>query len=285
MPATKASSKRQRFVRAKDAEHKLTPVKLHALQTIAQSGFLATDQVRDIHGWSPKTANGHLRDLFDMGLLDRMPVPGSLTGSSSVLEANLHYPTPAGLKELAKWGLAPERETPVVLKHLAHALAIRDTVVWLSRSARTHPGHALEVWNCGTAIALGSIYMDALFSYRFANPGVVIGFLETDTGSERGISGGQGDRWAAKLSAYSAAYEDPNRVAIRALTGSRNARLVITVPTKERGLWIAERLVDTPIAEFAWIVQLPTLAKSDLYSAIWLRPTGEVTSFLPKESL
>jgi DNA-binding CsgD family transcriptional regulator len=289
--AQKPPVRKRRFERAARADHPLTGIKLEVLRTVAESRFLSTPQVAALAGLSPKSSRDHLRDLFDMGLLDVVPVPqAAFGGSPFTLAAKVHVPTRKGIEALDQFGIAPPDagKAPVsVTRHysfLAHELAVRDVLVWLTRSARANPGHAVERWACVGELRALDRRVDAAFAYRFSpdeNGPAVGGLVEADMGTERGTSGGASDRWAEKLAGYAAVFEQPTRDAVISLTGLTRARLVVTVPTQERADWIARRAAGTPVERYTWVAVRQELEAADVYAPVWLRPDGSRQPFVP----
>jgi hypothetical protein len=277
---TASNKHRKWYERAPKPAHKLTYLKMEVLRSLALSQFLTTRHVQGIHGFSEKAARGHLRDLYDMGLIDRMPVQGSMIGKAALLDADLHFPTREGIKKL-ELSARPGDGTPQLSAHsMPHEFAVRDALVWLACSARSHAGHAVETWDCSGTPLCGA-KMDALFVYRLAESGVAVGFLEVDMGTERGTAGSRTDRWGVKIAAYGEAFADTEHKAIKAITGGRgNARLVITVPTPVRANWIMERLRGTAAGQYAWIGVQQDLVGMDIYSPVWCRSDGAEQAFI-----
>jgi hypothetical protein len=283
--------RRKRNERSSRAGHGLTPAKMAALQAVAESKFLSTEQVAALRGWSGKTARLHLRDLFDLGLLDRMAVPGVLVGTRALLAPFVHYPTADGLRALETWGMLPDHALrpsayrPALTAFLAHELAVRDGLVWMTAAARSVPGHAVEKWDCSAGLAAFGTAVDAVFVYR-VRPGeqraLIAGFLEADMGTERGTSGGRYDRWAAKLRSYGELFSEQSRETIFKLTGRRsNACLAVTVTDAARAVWIRERARGTPVAERLWIAVRDDLKGAGAEAPVWLAPDGEYRPFVP----
>jgi DNA-binding CsgD family transcriptional regulator len=290
-----ASPRRKRFERAATAEHMLTPLKIEALRLLAESRFLSTAQVERIMGWSDKTARGHLRDLYDLGLTDRLPVPGAVLGTTALLAANVHYPTRAGVKALERLGLLPDGVRTVKSLHptryLAHELGVRDVLAWLSVSARRYALHApyahrVEHWDCSPDLTVFHTTADAVFTYRIAESGkgsVLAGIVEVDRDSERQVSGGRGDRWAAKVEAYDWLFSTEGAERLRVLTGFRRARLLVTVPSAARAEWVARRLAGTLAAPDTRIGVQAELDGADVFAPVWLTPEGGSVALLHRE--
>ena len=283
------STRRRRFVRAEEPAHPLTALKLDALRLIAESRFLSTPQVEALMGISDRAARAHLRDLFDMGLLDVVAVPGiALGGSPFVMAPKVHLPTREGLRTLERLDLRPPGAdrpagyTPAQYAFLAHELSVRDFLVWLTRSSRKHAkaGHLVERWDCGGDLQALSARPDAAFIYQFGpdpegkGGPAVAGLLEADMGSERGTGENRYDRWAQKIGAYGAVFAEESRDALLSLLGVRRARLVVTVPTPARADWILARAREHPVRELLWVAVRSELEGADVHSAVWQRTNG-----------
>lgn len=268
--------RRRRFVRAESSSGALTPHKVEALRVVALAKFLSTPQVARILGLSERAAREHLRNLFDLGYLDVVAVPGIALGKSPlVMGPKLHLPTRSGLQVLERLGISPPgAEKPSAYRPeqyvlLRHELLVRDVLVWLSQSARLW-GHHLERWDCSAGLQVGDARPDALFTYEFGGR-VVEALVEVDRGTERGVSGGASDRWAGKIAAYSALFAD-----------GRRGRIVVTVEDAARAAWVIKRVAGTPLLGRAvWVAVRPDLDESDVFSAVWLRPDGSRSAFVP----
>lgn len=288
--------RKRRFERAAKSDHPLTGKKLDVLQTIAESRFLSTPQVAGIMDMSEKAARDHLRDLFDLGLLDVLPVPQlALGGSPFTLAAKVHVATRKGIDALNQIGIilpldVAKTAAQAVPQYsfLAHELAVRDTFVWLVRSTRANPDHVIERWSCAGDLRVLDRRVDALFVYALspeANAPVVVGLIEADMATERGTSGGATDRWSEKFAGYAAVFAQDDRTALRTLTGGfTRARLVVTVPTKARAEWVARRAAGTGVESYLWVAVRQDMESADVHSPIWLRTSGSDAAFIPKSS-
>lgn len=297
-PPAGAASRRKRFSPG-TAEHALTGLKLDALHLVAESRFLSTAHVEVMMGWSEKTARGHLRDLYDLGLTDRLPVAGALLGTKALLSHNVHYPTARGLKALERVGMLPDgprRRTDLRPSgYLAHELAVRDVLAWLTASARS-AGHRVEKWDCSESLDAFGVRPDAAFAYRVAEPGpsdtgsVLAGLVEVDRGTERSASG-RSDRWARKIDAYARLFSPEEKERMRALTGYRNAVLLVTVPDRARGNWIGKRIEGTAMDRFTLVAVHSELLSPkdkdgkrppvpDVYAPLWEDHSGRLRPLL-----
>jgi hypothetical protein len=284
--ASSNPARRKHYVRA-TPEHRLTATKLEVLRTVALSHFLSTSQVAGVTGLSDKATRDHLRDLLDLGMLEAVAVHRSVFKlGEQGMAPKLHVPTRAGIKALEDVQLLPARapKRPGETSTLPHHLAVRDTLVWLARSARASAdrGHFLERWDCGD-VPVGNARPDALFVYRFEHGEegrAVVGLLEADMGTERAMSG-PADRWATKVAAYGAVFQEESRDTLYAATGFDNARIVVTVGTEARALWIARRVAGSPIESAVWIARREDMANGKAGDAFWYRPDGTRQAFVP----
>lgn len=285
-------TRRRLYERSKTSEHPLTGLKLEVLRTVAASQYLSTPQVAALVNLSEKATRDHLRDLLDLDCLKVLSVPKVVLGQGQYgMAAKVHIPTKTGLETLWEMDLLPiNPESRKVTRSpgyatLAHQLAVRDVLVWLTRSARQHQtaGHSVERWDCTGALAVGDTVPDAVFAYLYepGEPGHRrVGLVEVDRGTERATSGGVNDKWAAKIAAYSAVFEEPKRGTLVSVTGFRRARIVVTVESEGRANWIARRVSGTPIGDFVWLAVRETLAKADVYAPIWFRSDGTRQAFV-----
>ncbi len=281
-----AATKRKRFERSVPG-HSLTSKKLDLLQTVALSHFLTTDQVARAHGLSLRATREHLRNLYDLELLDLEGVSHeALKTGAFGLASKVHVPTRKGLIALYDRDMLPERKQklPGGSVTIGHQLAIRDVGVWVMVSARNHraSGHEVERWECAEVPDVGDAKPDGLFVYQFA-PGdggeVQVGIVEADMGTERGMTG-PSDKWGKKIAAYSAVFGEESRDTLYKAIGFEAARLVVTVETDARASWIAKRVAGSVIAPFTWIAKRTDLLNADVYVPVWLRPDGVRKGFL-----
>jgi DNA-binding CsgD family transcriptional regulator len=288
--------RRRRFQRAAKPPHPFTALQAEVLRLVAESKFLATPQVAALMGVSPKAARDHLRALFDSGLVDILPVPGAAVGTKALIAANVYLPTKEGLRTLDRLDTLPAHADkpasydPARYRFLGHELAVRDVLVWLTRSARLHAGeeHAVTRWDCSSGLLAetdaGAVRPDAVFVYDFGGRGVA-GLVEADMGTERGVAADRSDRWAAKLAAYGRLLEQEDREPLRALTGTTRARIVVSVPSEARAQWVARRAWGTPAERFVWIAlrsEMENAAAADVHApCLWRRPDGSRPPFVP----
>ena len=282
---TSSNERRKRFERAPSAAHSLTPLKVYALRLLAESRFLSTPQVAGLMGISDHAVRSHLRDLYDMGLTDVVAVPGIAVGSKALIAAKIHYPTKAGLSELERLGFLPEDArkaggySPQQFAFLGHELAVRDMLVWLTQSERTHEGHGVKRWDCSGSLQAGPVRPDAVFQYSFGERATVAGILEADMGTQRGTAGDRFDRWSQKAESYAVLFASEE--SIRSLTGGPKARLVVTVPDIARAEWVLSRLRNVPFERAVWVGVREEIEGSSVSDAVWLRPAGTRQAFAP----
>ena len=229
-----------------------------------------------------------------MGLLDVIPVPRAALklGESDPLsltfgsDPKIYRASKKGLDTLVQARLLdpesavrPPAYGPENAAFLGHELAVRDTLVWLTKSARSNDDHRVERWECAAGLAAGGVRPDAIFVYGFGFQ-CVAGMVEADMGTERGNN----RWWTAKFSAYAALFVEESRQTLWDLTGYKRARIVITVPTPARAAWIARQAIEqgegTLVPSQTWITVRSRLADADVRAPVWLRPTGEESGFL-----
>lgn len=278
---TTEATRRKRFVRAAEAEHSITPIKMDMLAAIAACGYLSTPQAAAAMGMLDGAARKHLRDLFDAKLLDTIPVPGAVVGSTALMAPKVHVPTATGLGALSKLGMLGEdssRSRVKEMSYLAHGLAVRDVFAWLARESRNN-GHLLERFELSRIPPVHGVVPDAVFAYRVRDSGprsLIAGFVEADMATERALSG-PADRWARKLEAYGTAYAEKERAAVIAATGYKNPRLIVVVPTAARADWLTRRAAGSPASSRLRIAVRGDLKESGVDDLIWLSPTPDGT--------
>ena len=295
-------SRRRRYARSPRGKDlvSLTPPKMRLLGCLAELRFLSLPQLarlccpserRDL---SQKSVRRHMRELFDVGLVDVLPVsraalaPPDAPNNASLLYGsapNLYAPTRAGLDVLLRAGLVGEEEMKRPLASygpknglfLAHELAVRDVRVWLEECGRESGAEQRVLrWVDGPEAAIGlpsggRVLPDAWFVYQvnFAEPPtVLVGLVEVDRGTERGDR-----RWGEKLVNYEALFAD--RTALSAATGYMNARILVFAPDGARRDrltgFLAEQGRDTA-ARF-WLTGMETTEEASLNAPVWRRPS------------
>lgn len=285
-------ARRRRYARSPgERALALTAVRRALLEGTAELGVASTPQLADYAGVSLKSARRHLRELFDDGLVGVVPVPrvalanpgeaadpGLLWGSAP----NVYVPTAAGARLLEDLGLREgmpvgPRYGPGRGHYLAHRIAVGDVRVWLARALRRYQGHALEDWRAGkeAELDLGGggaprwLRPDARFAYRLGRH-VVVGLVEADRGTEKGHR-----RWGEKVAAYGRLFAGGR---LRALTGFRNVRVIVTAPGARRRDWIARFAAEHANSELAaaiWVAEGAALAGGNLAASVWRRPGAE----------
>jgi hypothetical protein len=295
MAASPERSRRRRRYQRQPPERPLalTPRKLALLQVVAEYGLASLPQLAALSCPSRKSARRHLRDLFDLGLVDVIPVPRvalaePVGGNHAELlygsAPNIYSLTSLGLKALQERGLVQavrlpgQRYGPRNSLFLSHELAVRDVRLWFELSARRHADHQLEIWQDGAAAEIDlkrarppkAVRPDAWLVYRVGDS-VLVGLLEVDRGTERGSR-----RWQEKLAAYELLFQ---RGALRALTGYVNARvLIVTLHARRRdGLadFVAEHASPGLAGRF-WLADRSTMNTPDVHQMGWRQPGSKI---------
>ena len=189
----------KRFERAAP-EHPLTPVKLALLSHLAECSFLTVPQLAGLAGSTPKALRGHMRHLFDMGLVERVGVPRValaeidahsrhtlLFGSAPII----YHLSRAGARTLVEAGMADPEEVKDVPSYgthnslfLAHETQVRDMRVWLEVAVRAHGLPGIQSWVDGARTTIGRVRPDAWFTFPLKGA-TLMGLLEIDRGTER----------------------------------------------------------------------------------------------------
>lgn len=306
------AARRRRYARSPlpDRSVGLTPAKVELLRWLTELRFLSLPQLarlcypskrRDL---SEKSARRHMRELFDAGLVDVLPVsraalapPGSPNDASLLYGSapNVYAPTAQGLRMLLRAGLIGEemlkRPAPAYgpknSLFLAHELAVRDVRVWLECAARSG-GHEVEQWRDGEEAVINldlppfSVRPDAWFSFRMGEV-VLVGLVEVDRGTERGDR-----RWGEKINAYAALFVGSQ---LSSVTGYINARVLVLTPNARRrdqlAAFIGEQTTQQLASHF-WLSDRTILDRSHLVLPIWrqsdslsLKPLVHITSIVP----
>jgi hypothetical protein len=245
-----------------------------------------------------------MRPLFDMGLVDIIPVGRvALAGEDEPNDArllfgsapNIYTLTKAGREYLFEAGRIDRAERDGTTKaygprnalHLRHELGVSDCYAWLAGVAAAHAnaGHELIAWRSGVAATIDlrrrqapkRVSPDAWFVYQIGKaapdgspPPVLVGLLELDRGTER-----VAPRWEEKVAAYTALYQGGQ---LKAVTGYANARVLVVVPDTGRRDRLADFLREHAPPDLAarfWVAARTVLAAEDAWrqagSAI-LRP-------------
>ena len=296
------TTRRRRYERSPSQERLigLTPTKVQMLHFLAELRFLSLPQLAklccpsDRQDLSEKSARRHMRDLFDAGLVNVLPVsraalaPPGIPNDASLLYGsapNVYAPTAQGLKLLREAGVIGEELLkrlapaygPKNSLFLAHELAVRDVRVWLERCAR-EGGHAVEEWRDGEEASFDLrrdhpplwVRPDAWFAYRLGMA-VLVGLVEVDRGTERG-----GKHWGKKLHDYTALFAGGQ---LPTMTGYRNARLLIIAPNDRRRDHLQEVVEQHAVIHVlsrVWLTTKATLSNSRLDSLCWRRPGNQL---------
>ncbi len=273
----------------------LTPTKIWMLRYLSEMRFLSLPQLARLccpsgrKDLSEKRARRHMRELFDAGLVDVLPVcraalapPGSPNDASLLYGSapNVYAPTREGLGLLLRAGLIGEETVKRLAPaygprnglFLAHELGVRDVRVWLEAAARGG-GHEVERWHDGEEAVIPlerpqpmrAVRPDAWFVYRVATV-VLVGLVEVDRGTERGER-----RWREKLDVYSALFAGRD---LTRTTGYRNARVLVLCPDTRRRDGLCQAVAEAvgPLAARFWVTEQAALEDPDLCNPLWLQP-------------
>lgn len=268
------------------------------LRFLAELRFLSLPQLAKLccpserQYLSEKSARRHMREMFDAGLVDVLPVsraalaPLSASNDASLLYGsapNVYVPTSQGLRLLCQAGLIEEellkRPAPSYgLRNslfLAHELQVRDVRVWLEDCARVG-GHEVEHWRDGEEAAISldpskaprSVRPDAWFVLRL-HRAVLVGLVEVDRGTERGDR-----RWREKLNAFAALFAGEY---LSRATGYLNARVLVITPDAQRRDRLAKAVGEFggTLASRFWATERGTLEETSLLTCRWRQPDDQ----------
>lgn len=275
------ASRRRLFERG-ESEHPLTGLKLRVLAAIADLEIATPAQLAGMTAIGLQGVQRHLRDLFDMGLVERSGVPRSAFATPE--QANDHTllhgraPTIYAVSKEGK-GLLLEsgaREQVTLLPRfgpkntlfLAHEVQVRDVRVWLERAKRRYGHEGVTLWETGRDACIGEARPDALFVYRIRERALV-GIVEVDRGTEKSPA-----RWKDKFQQYAPLFLSDH---IKKATGFQNARVIIVTPDPARtqaiGSVLTSLLPDRRVPEERyWITERKTLDADDLSAPAWWVP-------------
>lgn len=266
----------------------LTPRKRALLEAVGRLEIASVPQLARLTCPSEQSARRHLRELFDHGLVQVIPVSryvladGELRNDASLLfgsAPNIYRLTRKGAAALERiGGPAPERVRgtygPRNTLFLAHALAIRDVRVWLELSARRDSAGTLERWEDGPDAEFPlpplrgeahKLFPDAWFTYRVGTS-VLVGLVEVDRGTERGDR-----RWGPKVEAYSRLLTGGT---LKAVTGYQRARILTFAPDARRRETLAQFVERTAPADLVgsfWFTAPDGWAAPGLHLPCWRR--------------
>ncbi len=274
----------------------ITPVKLLLLKYLAECRFLSLPQLARLACLSLKSARRHMRELFDNGFVDVMPISRlALAGQNDRNDEallygsapNLYALSGSGIKFLVEsavsdknlLGKANARYGPKNSLFLAHELRVRDVRVWLEMAVRSQPkGLKVTGWHDGPEAVLnvaahGRVNPDAWFTLMMGSdcgsskPLVLVGLVEVDRGTERGDT-----RWTEKLEDYASLYSSGQ---LAEITGYQNARILVISESDTRARGLADlicRCASPALAERFWIAPSCVLESASLSDTVWLRP-------------
>lgn len=286
-----SAARRRRYVRrVSSTAAKVTPQNLDLLRIVADYRIVSLPQLARRACPSEKSARRHMRELFDAGLVDIVPVPRvALSGWSDRNDATMLYGSAPNIYTLSRGGAAlladagvsyPAKAAqaygPRNSMFLAHELAVRDVRVWLELSA-IEGGHSVVAWRDGrdARIDLGHreppsvVAPDAWFTYNLGSA-VLVGLVEVDRGTEWGSA-----RWREKVTAYRRLFAG-NR--LREATGYVNARVLVFAPSRAALVRIAglvrEHAEPAVHARF-WLADHSICACPGLAHPVWQRADGD----------
>jgi hypothetical protein len=237
-----AASKGYRKVFERAApDHPLTPHKLCLLRWVAECGLLTVAQLSGLSDLSEKSVRGHMRDLFDLGLVDRIGVPRAALAdvgapnSPSLLWGRapaVYSLSRLGIRCLGDSGLLDPPRPPCFERYgpknhlfLAHEVEIRDVRVWLERLRWTYAHPGVSRWFSGSDAKAGPARPDAWFVYEMPSA-TLVAFVEVDRGTERSPS-----RWREKFRNYEKLLTGST---VSDLTGYSQARVLVIAPDARR---------------------------------------------------
>lgn len=280
---------RRRLFERGEPEHPLTGYKIRLLECIADLEIAIPAQLSARTGMSGQAVRKHLRDLFDLGLVERMGVHRSALADPEENDTSLLYGRAPTIYTLSKEGgrvLGVAVKTPsygprnAVL--LAHELGARDFRVWLELVAKDYGHPGIVSWLMGSEAIVGRARPDARFVYQFK--GVrLLGLLEIDRGTETLT------RWKEKFSQY-APLLTPGSTALKEATGESRGRVLVVTPNEKRRAGIADVIwscLDKARIEPEryWITVRSSLGNRDLAAPVWQVPELEGLQPLVPEQL
>ena len=215
--------------------HRLTSRDLHLARLLAEHRTLTTSQITALLFSHPGTARNRLRQLREIGFLDRFThrtpdgdrvtcwVPGLLSARYTALAEDQPPPTPRAVRTAQDRILANPQ--------LDHLLGVNQFFTDLTHHARTHPGTRLLRWWSAerTAAAFaGRIHPDGhgIWQVDGGRPATVGFWLEHDTGSMPLT------RIVAKLRAYRALQQ----------TGGPSYAVLLWLPSARRETHLRDEL-------------------------------------------
>lgn len=290
-----ACERRRLFVRD-CPEHPLTPPKLRLLLYVAECSVLTPPQLAGLSGMSLKAVRNHLRDLYDLGMVERSGVPRAALAHLETPNTpdllwgrapTIYTLSKEGAKALVQAGLVSKADVGEIPEYgpknslfLAHELQVRDVRVWLEQVKRAYGHPGVERWVDGTraVIELGreqyprQARPDAWFTYRFQEA-TLMGMVEVDRGTERSPS-----RWHEKFAQYAPLLCGDM---VQELTGQKQGRVLVICPNEVRREAVASLLEGLLPASHVppdrfWLASRATLEGTDLRHAIW-RVAGRAT--------
>lgn len=280
------TTRRRRYARIADRTPvTLTPAKVALLRYLGVLGIASSHQLAALACPSAKSGRRHLRQLFDAGLVEVIGASRVMLASPELAnDERLLYGSAPNLFTLTRAGqrALTEREISLASKptamgpknslFLGHHLAVNDVYIWLTLTARAHPGHRLGTWDNScrglneASSQVPQIYPDAWFTYHLGKR-TLVAFVEADRSTERGSR-----RLRQKLAGYQVLYRGDG---IRSLTGYQNARILFLVPSEARRVHLAGQIAKyapAALAEVCYLAEMSVLAAASLTTPAWQRP-------------
>lgn len=300
------NQRRRRHERAEGSQAlSLTPQKVALLCFVAECRFLSLPQLARLTALSEKSTRRHMRQLFDGGLVDKIPVTRASVSVAGSTGAQLLYGSAPdiyaanrlGLELLADAGhfdrAALKRSQPAYGPQnslfIAHELLVRDVRVWLQGLIDVREERrVLDWWDGNNAVipvsAKRAVRPDARFVFQLRpaqadapdRPLVLVGLVEVDRGTERGTT-----RWHEKLDDYIGLFA--HQETLKAATGYTNARVLVVAPDTRRRDTLADLILSrirevglvTDILSRFWFAVQGDLPQANLTEPVWRRPGSD----------
>lgn len=272
--------RRSRYVATPDrAPRLLTPLREEPLRHLATLGLLSRPQLMQLTGRSEKSIQRTMRQLFDAGLVEVVPLPRILLEGREDVDAlfgsapNIYRATRAGLRKIGA-DRPPDWGTVKPL-FVAHAVMVRNVMSWLWAACRHHglaqPQLEIEPTHLRTARP------DGLAILKLPQ-NVLVGLIESDRGTERGAK-----HWRHKVDTYADLFASGE---LPTLTGYKGARILVVCLDEARVQRLGRLLVELDPLEARryWLTDADTLAEEDLSACRWWN-AGERKPLIRRELL
>jgi len=239
---------------------------LHLLRELAVMRVFDREQARMVGGFgSGSRTNRRLRALTEAGLLRRSFLGTAAAGRKAIHTLSLKG---AFLVGAPHRGLQRRRNEVVATdSFVLHQLAVNGIYCSLKYRPFPIPGVSFVRWlPFYTPLSPGLPLIPDGYVEILTPQGVIGHFLEVDRGTEtRGT-------WRKKVENYlSLALSDD----CEKLFGQRRFR-VLVIATSQRRLFSIRAAVAQMVEKIFWFATLPDIAEHGFFSAIWLRPKGEM---------